>query len=47
MSCFGPKYNPNPTKQWYRFDNDLNNLVNGSDYAIASLRKGHILQNIF
>jgi len=44
MSCFGPKYNPNPTKQWYRFDNDLNNLVNGSDYAIASLRKGNILQ---
>lgn len=44
MSCLGPQYNPTPPRVWYRFDNNLDNAVNSSDYAIASIRKGNILQ---
>ena len=44
MSCLGPSYNPNPTRTWFRFDNNLNDLVSSSEGPIAMLNKGNVLQ---
>jgi len=50
MSCFGPNYNPRPTREWSRFENpcaytDSNVVIhNGQAYKLDVLKKGNILQ---
>jgi hypothetical protein len=50
MSCLGPKYNPNPTREWFRFQNVCaynNSPINyqkAEAYKSAVLKKGNILQ---
>ena len=53
MSCLGKKYNPVPTKEWYRFENQcvyntqsLGSIIKNKKlaYEIAVLDKGNVLQ---
>lgn len=53
MSCLGKNYNPVPTKEWYRFENQcvynttpIGEVIlnNNTIYELAVLRKGNILQ---
>ena len=50
MSCFGPNYNPEPTREWSRYENPCaysNNplvLYNGIAYKLDVLKKGNVLQ---
>jgi hypothetical protein len=50
MPCLGPNYNPNPPREWYRFENQCAysntplNFRNGGAYQIEVLKKGNVLQ---
>jgi septal ring factor EnvC (AmiA/AmiB activator) len=50
MSCFGQNYNPEPTREWSRYENPCaysNNplvLYNGIAYKLDVLKKGNVLQ---
>ena len=50
MPCLGPNYNPNPPREWYRFENQCAysntplNFRNGGAYQLEVLKKGNILQ---
>jgi len=52
MSCLGPNYNPQPPREWSRFENNCAyvnnpnpiNVQNGRVYAYEVQRKGNILQ---
>jgi len=50
MSCFGPNYNPQPPREWYRFENQCAYSSspilarNGIQYQLDVLKKGNVLQ---
>lgn len=48
MSCLGPNYNPQPPREWSRFENTCayedNPISLGKAYELEVLRKGNILQ---
>ena len=48
MSCLGPTYNPQPPREWYRYNTPCISLLNSETLknaeTIAMLAKGNILQ---
>ena len=50
MSCLGPNYNPQPTREWSRFENPCAyednpiTIQNGIAYRLEVLKKGNVLQ---
>ena len=49
MSCFGPLYNPNPTREWYRFDNqcvfDTDDNIDPDEQIYVPMLKRYVSKN--